>query len=155
MEIGDNHLPVSNSLVYTNLPLGTVIRTHVVDTNPPKTKIFIIVGYYGNDAITVYFNSEINHYSNYSQELQNLHIPFGFSGKSYLTKDCYCDCSFLSIKDKDLLHQATQVNPSICKGQLSTEDLDKVMIMLKGSPTIKGTLKKRYGFYTYQPTTII
>lgn len=155
MEIGENHLPSSNSLVYTNLPLGTVIRTHVIDTDPPKTKIFIIVGYYENNAVTVYFNSEINHYINYSQELQNLHIPFGFSGRPYLTKNCYCDCSFLSLKDKDELHQAVQTDPSICKGQLSSLDLDKVMTMLKGSPKLKGTIKNRYGFYGYQTTTII
>lgn len=155
MEICDNNLPFSTSLVYTNLPLGTVIRTHVIDTDPPKTKIFIIVGYYGNDAITVYFNSEINHFINYSQELKNLHIPFEYDGRTYLTKNCYCDCSFLSLKNKYELHQAVNIDPSIHRGQLSLEDLDQVMTMLKASPKIKGTFKNRYGFYTYQTTTII
>jgi len=153
--VNNNHISVNASLVYTQLPLGTVIRTHVIDTDPPKTKFFIIVGYHDNNVITIYFNSEINHFINYSQELRDLHIPFECAGRSYLTKDCYCDCSFLSLKDKHDLHQAVKNDSTINKGQLSTVDLDKVMMVLKDSPKIKGTYKNRYGFYAYQATTII
>jgi len=154
MEDESNSTSVNKSLVYITLPLGTVIRTHVLDTDPPKTKYFIIVGYHDNHAITIYFNSEINHFVNYSQELQCLHIPFECAGRPYLTKNCYCDCSFISLKDKNELHQAFSNDSRIYKGQLCPEDLNKVMMMLKSSPKIKGTLKNRYGFYDYQPTNI-
>jgi hypothetical protein len=154
MDSDSNSLYANSSIIYTKMPIGTVIRTHVVDTDPPKTKIFVIVGYYEENVVTIYFNSEINHFINYSQELKNLHIHFYRENRTYLTKDCYCDCSFISIKNKDDLHEAIKSDSTICRGNLSSEDLDKVMITLKNSPKIKGTYKNRYGFYEYQTKTI-
>ena len=150
MEVEDSTSSARSSTAYVQMPLGTVIRTHVIDTEPPKTKIFIIVGYYEDKAITIYFNSEVNHFINYSQELQSLHIHFPSNGRAYLTKDCYCDCSYLSLKNKDELHAIVKANPAIHTGNLSREDLDTVMITLRNSPKIKGTYKNRYGFYMYE-----
>lgn len=142
--------PLANTgIAYVRLPLGTVIRTHVLDTDPPKIKIFVIVGYYEDQVITVYFNSDVNQFVNFSQELQSLHIPFKFTNQSYLTKDCYCDCSILILKNKDNIHTLVKENPEIHTGNLSSDELDSVITTLKNSPKIKGTLKKRYGFYEY------
>lgn len=139
--------------VYIRLPIGSVIRTHVDNTNPPKIKIFVIVGYYEEDAITIFFNTEINNIINYSEELRSLHIPFSSSGRSFLTRDCFCDCSHLSLRNKDELHIAVNNQPEINIGNLSVEDLDIVMTTLKNSTKIKGAYKKRYGFYDYGIST--
>jgi hypothetical protein len=151
MEAGKNQTSKSEVTVssFICMPIGTVIKAHVIHTNPPKTKRFIIVGYYEGNAIIVFFNSEINAIHNYSSELRALHIPFESNNKSYLRKNCYCDCARLYIENAQQLHDAVKTNPDIVLGQLEKEDLDKVINMLKSSPTIKGTHKKRYGFYNY------
>lgn len=132
---------------FAQLPIGTVIRTHVVDTNPPKVKRFVIVGYYQGDAITIYFNSDINEFHNYSLELKNLHIPFDNEGRSYISHYCYCDCSILIKRNNVDLHAAVAANPSIVIGCLSDSDLTNVKATLAGSPNLKGGFKKKYGFY--------
>ena len=142
--------PIHTAILYNRLPLGTVIRTHVLDTDPPKIKIFVIVGYYEDAVITVYFNSYVNTTVNFSQELQALHIPFLRDGRPYLTKDCHCDCSTLISRNKDQIHTLVKEDPDIQVGTLSKDDLDAVMMTLRHSQKLKGTIKNRYGFYEYQ-----
>lgn len=140
--------PAAANHAFVQLPVGTVIRAHVVDTNPPKVKRFVIVGYYQSEAITVYFNSTVNEFYNYSTELQDLHLPFDpDASRPYIAHKCFCDCSQLKKKNSAELHAAIQNNPGLNIGRLSDDDWAMVKAKLAGSPNIKGTFKNRYGFY--------
>ncbi len=72
-----------------NLQIGSVLKLHVKETNPPKEKRFIVVGKTidGISLATVYINSEINPFINFSPELQQLHCFFEANGREYLDQD--------------------------------------------------------------------
>ncbi len=58
-----------------NLKVGSVIRALVTDTNPPKTKRFILIGISADKLAvgTLYLNTEINPNVFSTQELRKLH----------------------------------------------------------------------------------
>ena len=62
-----------------NLKVGSVIRALVKDTNPPKTKRFILLGISADKlaVATLYVNTEINPNIFSTEELRNLHFENG------------------------------------------------------------------------------
>ena len=132
-----------------NLKVGAIVKLHVKDTTPPKEKRFIIVGFTENNEIiaALYFNSEINYNVNWSSELRDQHIHFPAQEREYLDKDCYLDCSRLVFKNFDEIYRAVADNPGAFLGEVSQEDWKLIKQIVVDSPTIKGKVKKKYGFY--------
>lgn len=132
-----------------NLSVGTVVKLHVKDTNPPKEKRFVIVGFTQDNKViaTLYYNSEINQNVNWSKELIDQHLHFERDSRDYLDKDCYLDCSNLIIKDYDQIKIAVTKKPEAILGELNESDWTTIKNTIIESPTIKGKYKKRYGFY--------
>jgi hypothetical protein len=121
----------------------------VADTRPPKIKRFIIVGA-STDSLTlasVYINTELNIKVNYNLDLQCQHIELGIEGRAYLDHKSFVDCSKLKIIDCSELAEIIQNRPSVIIGSVSDDDLDLIKTQIIHSSTIKGKIKKRYGFY--------
>ncbi|GGM95079.1 hypothetical protein GCM10010967_30580 [Dyadobacter beijingensis] len=129
--------------------IGTVIRMMVRDTIPPKIKRFIIVGA-SADTLTlasVYINTELNIKVNYNLDLRCQHIEFDVAGRDYLDHTSFVDCSKLKIIEREELCEIIRNRPAVVIGHLSVSDLELVRRQIVHSPTIKGKIKKRYGFY--------
>ena len=129
--------------------IGTVLRMMVKDTTPPKVKRFIIVGE-SADSLTlasVYINTELNIKVNYNLDLQCQHIEFQAAGRDYLDHTSFVDCSKLKIIERAELCAIIQNRPAIIIGKLDQQDFEIIRRQLICSKTIKGKIKKRYGFY--------
>lgn len=129
--------------------IGTVLRMMVKDTTPPKVKRFIVVGE-SSDSLTlasVYINTELNMKVNYNLDLQCQHIEFPAHGRDYLDHTSFVDCSKLKIIERAELCAIIQNRPAVVIGRLDQQDFEMVRRQLCCSTTIKGKIKKRYGFY--------
>ena len=108
-----------------NLLIGSVLKLHVKETNPPKEKRFIVVGKSidGLCLATVYINSGINQNINCTPELQSLHQFFDVQGREYLDHDSYVDCSTIYIRNHDEIHDALKTRPEALIGVLSESEV--------------------------------
>ena len=132
------------------LQIGVVIRKHVNFTTPPKTKRFIIVGFYNNHYALVLINSEINSLFNYNEILKSQHIELECDNREYLIKDSFVDCSSLHHPfEIKVLEREIDEDPDIVIGTVDKNDLNLIIDTLKNSDIIKGKFKKRFGFYDY------
>jgi hypothetical protein len=132
-----------------NFMIGKVLRLKVKDTNPPKIKRFVIVGF-SEDKCTlasVYINSEINRNINWSLEQQELQVELTPESRSYLTKTSYIDCSQLIIRECEKIVRVVESRPDSIIGELDESDLNVVITKLKEARTIKGKIKKKYGLF--------
>lgn len=131
------------------LLIGTVLRMMVKDTIPPKIKRFIIVGE-SEDSLTlasVYINTELNMKVHYNLDLQCQQVELAAHGRSYLDHASFVDCSKLKIIDRDELYAIIQNRPEVIIGRIDQQDFEIIKRQITCSPTIKGKIKKRYGFY--------
>lgn len=132
------------------LQIGMVLRLFVKDTNPPKIKRFIIVGM-SNDGVSlasVYINSEINEFVNYSIELKSQHLFFELKTREgYLDHDSYVDCANLVMRDYEEMLNSVKKRPEACLGSVSANDLNLISRKIIESPSIKGKYKKKFGFF--------
>ncbi len=131
----------------TNLKVGSVIKAFVTDTNPPKTKRFIVIGISADKLAvgTLYVNSEINPNLFKTEELRNLHLKLQAHGRDYLSHDSFADCSKVYEKDFDDLLSVLEDDASNLLGELNTEDLKSVKQKVKEARTIAVRIKKKYG----------
>ncbi len=128
---------------------GSVLRLFVKDTNPPKTKRFIIVGI-STDEISiasVYINSKLNKKAAWSIELESLNIFFEKEGRPYLDHNSWIDCSDLIIRDISEIQIIIQNRPAAVIGNVSGEDLSLIRQTLNWAHTIKGKTKKKFGLF--------
>lgn len=132
-----------------SIKVGTVLRFKVRDTNPPKIKLFIIIGQtiVGSNLATLYINTEVNLKVNWAQELLDLQIPISKSDYSFLSHDSHVDCSKLIIKDRGEIEEIILNRPKAVIAELEKEQIEYLRNIIKNSTTIKGKLKKRFGFY--------
>lgn len=131
------------------LVIGTVIRTYVLDTHPPKEKRLIIVGesYDHISVVTVYINSKLNINVFPTKELQDLNPEFIQEGRSYLDHNSHVDCSSLHVLKKAFLADIIGVSPDRILGNVSEQDMKQIRSLIKSARTIKPSLKKTYGLF--------
>ena len=132
-----------------NLAVGKVLKLKVKDTNPPKIKRFVIVGF-SEDKFTlalVYINSEINTNINWSLEQQELQLELNADEREYLDKTSYIDCSQFIIKDCEEIKSIIKSRPDSVLGEVGENDMKLILDKLIEARTIKGKIKKRYGLY--------
>ncbi len=138
-----------NEILITNsLKVGSVLRLHVLDTTPPKIKRFIIIGI-SKDKIslaTVYINSNLNINVFRNTKLQGLQLELNESGREYLDKDSFVDCSTIKEKSYTDLKNALQELPIKNIGTVSDTDLNQIVNKIRGAETISPVVKKRYKF---------
>ena len=150
MNLGDffpEELKKNNS--EKELIIGSVLRLHVKDTYPPKTKRFIIIGFTEDKVTlaTVYINSEINTNVNWSIEQQDLQLPLSSENREYLEHDSFVDCSKFFLKGVQEITDIVKSRPEVIIGELNQDDLKIVIEKIKNATTIKGKVKKKYGLF--------
>jgi hypothetical protein len=136
-------------MAFPDLPSGTVLKLFVTDTNPPKIKRFIIIGYSGDklQLATIYINTQINRRFSWSIELECLQYKVEAITRPYLDHDSWIDCSELIIRPASEISNIVKERPEAIIGKLSDGDFKVVIDLLQTSPKIKGKIKKRFGLY--------
>lgn len=131
------------------IEVGVVLKLLVTDTHPPKEKRFIVVGITDDRLClaVVFINSHINPRINFSLELQSLHVPLTPENRPYIDRPCFADCAHLYYKEVDEISSSISKHPDCIIGQLADEDLKIIKGVLRESTTIKGKVKKKFGFY--------
>jgi hypothetical protein len=140
---------VYKKTTYINLEKGTVLRMYVDDTNPPKIKIFIVLGLHENKIAlgTLFINSEINNNINFSTELQSLQYELKNQNHTFLDHDSYVDCSTIQQRvNQDILDKVNEDNNKII-GYLDPDTFEEVRKTVIKSETIRGKHKKKFGLY--------
>ncbi len=118
------------------IKIGAVLKYWATETNPPKQKIRIVVGF-SNDKVlvaTLFINTEINPNVFPTEELRKLHLVFEKSRCEYLDHDSFVDCS--------QLHE----NPTVVSGEVANTDLENIKNIIKNAATITPKQKKKFGF---------
>lgn len=132
-----------------NLSVGTVLKLRVKDTNPPKEKRLIVVGFTDDNLFlaTIFINSRVNPNLNLPKELQELHLHFKAEEREYLEWDSFVDCSQIAPRNYSEIAEAIENRPESIIGNVSQADLEEINEKIISAPTIKGKIKKRFGFY--------
>ncbi|MCW5910350.1 MAG: hypothetical protein KIT62_04710 [Cyclobacteriaceae bacterium] len=132
-----------------NIRIGSVIKTFVTDTTPPKIKRFVILGISVDKLAigTLYINSAINPNLFPTPELKNLHLKLEKQSRDYLDHDSFLDCSKIYEKEYEDLLAVLQNDTSCLIGQLSSDDLILVKRTVKEARTIPLRTKKKFGLF--------
>ena len=138
---------LKNQWANDNLKIGPVLRLFDNETNPPKFKLWIIVGFDTEmlSCAQIYINSKINTNIFRTIEAQNLHLKLEAENRSYLTHDSYVDCSELEIRRVSEIRALIVEDAERHKGELADEDLADILLKLREAPTIETKIKKKYG----------
>lgn len=126
------------------MKIGSVIRTQVTDTTPPKIKWFIIVGEADGDLAIVYINTDPRIQAP-TAELQGLQLPLIEKECPFLEYDSHVDCSDLREKKVKGIEKLLQQDPKRLKGILTPSKLKEVQDLIKKAKSVSPFHKKKYG----------
>ena len=147
MKLGE-FLPqhIKDKLANDNLKLGSILRVFVHDTKPPKTKMYIIVGFTTDKLVlgTVYINTEINPNIFNTPELRNEHLPIYKKNNDFLNYDSYIDCTQIQEREFEKVKQVLQNTPQCHLGDLKEIDLHPIFHKLQTSKFISPIQKKKF-----------
>jgi hypothetical protein len=126
---------------------GCVIRTHFSETNPPKVKLYVVLGASKDKIIfgVVLINSQINPNIFRNPVIRSWHIPISVHDYDFLQRDSFIDCTQVFEKDASDLLKAAILSPSIVVGKLDQSDLDAVTKAIKAATTISTVQKRKFG----------
>jgi len=129
-----------------NITIGSVLRCFVKNTNPPKEKRFVVLGFDNNGNLvgTVFINTEINWKVNRTMELAQLQLYVRAEDNDYLDWDSYIDCSELVEIPKNEIATAISTNPANVLGTVNNEDFTSIIEYVKKSPKNPPKLLKKY-----------
>jgi hypothetical protein len=126
------------------LNIGSVIRTFVPDTQPPKVKFFIIVGDVDGILATVFINHELR-IQTLPSELQGLQLPITPRECPFLSYDSLIDCSDVRERNKSKINNVLQRDPGRLVGRIPEDIMESVKCYIKRAKSIDYQLKKKYG----------
>jgi hypothetical protein len=125
--------------------IGSVIKILDKDAKPqPKEKRFIIIAE-TSDSIALgalYINTDINVNVLRTERLKNLQIPLLADTRSYLEWDSWVDCSKIKKFPKTEIANYLKENSGKYLGEVSDEDLKKLIKTVVNATTID-LLQKR------------
>ena len=136
------------SLKDDRLQVGSVIFEHVKNTNPPKDKYYVIIGF-SNDKValgTVFINSEINPNIFRNERMRDLHVFLPSSENPFLKWDSYID--FSDIQERftaDVEACITNGGEHGYVATLSTDTMAHILTKLDNAFTIAVNKKIKYG----------
>ena len=128
------------------LQVGTVLRMYVTDTNPPKTKFFVVIGY-SEDKIAlgvVYINTEINPNVFPTEELKRLHIPLTPDERGLVETNCHIDCSKIYEKPVEHINELVAANPEYVRGQLNERETGMILATVFSARTVPRVVKRKF-----------
>lgn len=128
------------------MQVGTVIRSYVEDTNPPKIKFWIIVGVSpdGAELATVYINTWPNDFISRNQEMAQAQYPVISDSRGLVDYNCFANCFEIIRKDAVAVQRLLTRRPDYIRGKLWPEEIDDIMKLLEASPNISMRDKKRF-----------
>lgn len=130
--------------------VGSVLRSKVEDTRPPKYKFYVVMGQNDDTGTTtlavVYVNTHINTRIFDTPDKQAMHVPMvAASLEGIFDHDCFADCSQLFEKSADTLSKLVANDPQIVRGTLPAEQVALLRRTAASARTISVRIKKRYG----------
>lgn len=152
LNLGDvfpEELKNQSNINYTFLEKGTVLRMFVDHMNPPKIKMFIVLGSHEDQCAlgTLLINSTVNQNMHFTLELQALQYKLDSREYSFLKHDSFVDCSEIQqFKNTEILQKVNEDNTKIV-GLLSSDDFIGVKKTIISAETIRGRHKKQFGLY--------
>jgi hypothetical protein len=126
---------------------GTVIRTHFTETNPPKIKLYVVLGA-SNDKIVfgvVLINSQVNPNIFRNPIVRGWHVPISSSDYDFLQHDSFVDCTQVFEKGTSELLQSVTDAPEVIVGKLHDDDFEAIKRAIKSATTIAKVTKRRFG----------
>lgn len=129
--------------------VGDVLYLYVEDTNPPKKKYFFVLGV-TDDQVSLasfYVNSEINLNVNHNPVLVRYNIELSPEDYPFLQYKSYLDCTKMIVRDKEEFNEIVKNRPASVVYQLLPEQLVFFKQIICEVPTIKGKIKKKFGFF--------
>ncbi|MBS4056559.1 MAG: hypothetical protein KGZ82_04490 [Bacteroidales bacterium] len=135
------------SYVDGKIVIGSVFKIFLPFTNPPKEKIIIIIGFECSKVFIgiCIINSEINLNVIRSEELKLYQYLIRKRGNEYLKHDSYADCLEIYPIRYQTIQELLLTKPKAYLGQVKPDDLQRIMDMIKGSPTIDKITLERFG----------
>lgn len=129
------------------LVVGTVIRSFVTDTTPPKYKYWIIVGVTAEEVelATVYINTRPNDFILRNPTLSEAQFPITADSRRLVEYNCYANCSELKRKGAADIQQLIDEHPEYVRGELYPEEIDHMLKLVRESPNISNRDKRRFG----------
>ena len=131
-----------------NIKPGSVFKTWSCETNPPKCKIFIIIGVRDDHALvaSLYVNTSINPNVNFNEYMKSLHILLKQIEYPFLQYDSYLDCAHLIEKDKNTLQDELTKDIKTLVGEIQEPQLSHIINLVRSARTIETKKKRLYGF---------
>lgn len=129
------------------LLLGTIIKSFVNDTCPPKIKYWLIVGrdLSNNKLATVYINSKPNEFIKRNALKRQLQFLIPHDDRKLVLYDSYADCSQIYAKSANEIFDLLQMKNYCYKGILSNEELLIILNSMKESPLFSPRDQKYIG----------
>jgi hypothetical protein len=136
-----------NEFANRSLERGTVLRTHFAETNPPKTKLFVVLGASKDKIVlgVVLINSQINPQIFRNPAVRAWHIPLFAKVYDFLDHDSFVDCTQIFEKSAGDLEKSVSDMPQIVVGKLNSDDLHYVHLAIKEATTIAKVQKRKFG----------
>jgi hypothetical protein len=129
--------------------VGDVLKLFVEETNPPKIKYFFVLGC-TTDHVSIasfYVNSKINLNVNNNPILVKYNIEIKPEDYPFLHHVSYLDCSKMLIRNKSEFDEIVKDRPEAIVYKLKEDQLQFLRTVIREVPTLKGKLKKNFGFY--------
>jgi hypothetical protein len=137
MKIGDLIPTLQDDFADSSLVTGSVIKMHVNHTNPPKTKILIIVGKNDTDLLAaVIVNSNINFKAIRNQVVIDMQYPIQRINNSFLNYDSFVDCTDYFSYSLQAIREKFKSKSCYFMGQIATNDLQEILSLLSKSSII-------------------
>jgi hypothetical protein len=117
---------------------GVIIRKNVEFTNPPKTKLFIVVGidFSSNEAKVVLINSQKTKFARRNPEIGQRHIEIHPIDYGFLNHKSYIDCSSVYPMEVKKLFGDFVADISQYQGNLTPEHLNQVIGEINNAMTV-------------------
>ena len=130
-----------------SLEPGSIIRMHFRETNPPKIKLFVVLGTSKDKVVlgVVLINSQINPQIFRSATVRAWHIPIMARDYDFLDHDSFVDCTQIFEKSTIELMKSVSETPQIVAGQLNNEDFQHIRQAIKNATTIAKVQKRNFG----------
>lgn len=132
-----------------NVQIGSVIKSFVTDTNPPKEKRLILVGASFDKLhfATIFLNTDINPNIFNTQELIDLNYEMLAEDREFLDHNSFADCTAIKSRPTSWLHRIVNQDPTRVLGTISDADLQEIRNRIKAAPTITKAAKKNFGIF--------
>ena len=123
---------------------GTVFHSTIFE-EIDHGKFFVVIGEANNELVGFFFiNSWVNDFIQRKPEMAKLQFPIAQSDYSFLSHNSFLNCSTLTTIDKGRLSDSIASGETTIKGQLTHNDINTILCMVRGSKLFSKIEKDTY-----------